>query len=177
MITRLITTLLALGAASNLAFGAEPTEHIAAHEARFGRTQPVIAVVGENAGTELTDFVIPYGILSRSGAAQVLAVATQPGPLQMRPALRIQPDLTLATFDERFPDGADYVIVPAVMSMEKTPSPLIAWIRAQSNKGATIVSICDGALTAAAAGVFKGHRATGHWATYSRRQHDFPDTR
>jgi hypothetical protein len=97
--------------------------------------------------------------------------------MQMRPALRLQPDLTLASFDERFPDGADYVIVPAMMSMGKAPSALVEWIRSQSERGATIVSICDGALIAARAGVFDGRRATGHWATYSRRKHEFPATR
>ncbi|MBL8200407.1 MAG: DJ-1/PfpI family protein [Chromatiales bacterium] len=176
MITRIAVAWLAMSTASNPVFAARPTEHIDAHDARFGRARPVVAVVGENAGTELADFVIPYGILSRSGAAEVLAVATQPGPMQMRPALRLQPDLTLASFDERFPDGADYVIVPAVMTTEKKPSALVEWIRNQSTKGASIVSICDGALTVAEAGVFKGRRATGHWATYSRRKRDYPDT-
>ena len=53
---------------------------------------------------------------------------------------------------------------------------LLAWLVAQADKGATIVSICDGALPVARAGLLKGHRATGHWATQSQREHDFPDT-
>jgi putative intracellular protease/amidase len=172
-----LSALLVLGVAMVFATRAGAAEHIPEWQSRFGRSQPVVAVVGENAGTELTDFVISYGILSRSGAAQVWSVATREGPMRMRPALRIQPDLTLASFDARFPDGADYVIVPAVMDMEsKGTSPLVAWIRTQADKGATLVSICDGALVVAAAGVFKGHRATGHWATHARRVRDYPDT-
>lgn len=145
-----------------------------AYQDRFGRDKPVIAVVGENSGTELTDFVIPYGVLARSGAAQMLSVATQAGPISMRPALKLQPDATTSEFDQRFPHGADYVIVPAVVKPDD--AALVAWVAAQGAKGATIVSICDGALIVANAGLFKGRRATAHWATESYRKEHYPDT-
>lgn len=147
---------------------------IAPYENRFGRDQPVVAVIGENSGTELTDFAIPYGVLARSGAVRLLAVATQPGAMTMRPALKIQPHVDIKEFDARFPDGADYVIVPAV-SKPNDPG-LLAWIAAQGAKGATIVSICDGALVVANSGLLKGHRATAHWATEDYRKEKYPDT-
>jgi putative intracellular protease/amidase len=150
---------------------------IAPYQARFERTRPVVAVVGENSATELIDFVIPYGILAQSGAADVLALGTRPGPMRMRPALRIEPQATLQTFDQRFPDGADYVIVPAMMfESHAAQSVVLDWLRTQAAKGATVVSICDGAIVVAQAGLFKGHRATGHWATQSKRERAFPDT-
>lgn len=145
---------------------------IAPYHARFGRTRPVIAVVGENAGTELTDFVIPYGILAQSGVAEVITVATRPGVIKMRPALQIQPDTTIEEFDTRFPDGADFVIVPAVV---KSSDPaLLAWVAAQGTKGGTMVSICDGALVVAGSGLMNGHRATAHWASLGHRRDKFP---
>src|SRR4029450_12584608 len=119
---RAIGVLLVLGIAVVSRAFASDVSKIDRYQPRFGRQQPVIAVVGENAATELTDFVIPYGILSESGAAEVHSVASGPGALTMWPALKIQPDMTLATFDERFPEGADYVIVPAVMAMDKKSS-------------------------------------------------------
>jgi transcriptional regulator GlxA family with amidase domain len=151
-----------------------PAESIQPYLARFGRDRPVIAVVGENSGTELTDFVIPYGVLSRSGAAEVWSVATRPGILKLRPAVQVQPQATTAQFDELHPDGADYVLVPAVDKSDD--AVLLAWITAQSEKGATIVSICDGALVVAKAGLMRGHRATGHWATQAFREETYPDT-
>lgn len=147
---------------------------IAPYQDRFGRARPVVAVVGGNTGTELSDFVVPYAILAQSGAADVLALAAGPGPMKLSPSLRIAPHATLATFDQRFPEGADYVIVPAMA--EAVDAALVEWVRAQAAKGATIVSICDGALVAARAGVFRGRRATGHWATRARREREFPDT-
>lgn len=150
-------------------------ERISPYQVRADRLRPMIAVVGENSGTELTDFVIPYAVLARSGVADVLSVATQPGVLKLRPAVQVQPQATTAGFDELHPAGADYVIVPAVNKSDD--AVLLAWITAQAAKGATIVSICDGALVVANTGLMRGHRATGHWATQARREESYPGTR
>jgi transcriptional regulator GlxA family with amidase domain len=144
------------------------------YQPRFGRTRPVVAVIGENRGTELTDFVIPYSVLRRAGIADVLAVAAKEGALRMMPALRIAPDADFAQFDRRYPDGADYVIVPAVVHSDDPA--LLQWVAAQAAKGATLVSICDGSLVLAGSGVMKGKRGTGHWATDSHRKDRYPDT-
>jgi transcriptional regulator GlxA family with amidase domain len=83
------------------------------------------------------------------------------GPIQLMPALRIEPQATLAEFDARFPDGADYVIVPAVH--EPDDATLVGWVRAQARKGAVIVGVCDGVWVVANAGLLNGCRAAGHW--------------
>ncbi len=149
--------------------------HIEQYQPRFGRHRPLVAVVGENSHTELIDFVVPYSVLARSGAADVVALSTRAGLISMFPALRIKPDGTTAQFDLQHPEGADYVIVPAVMN---TQDPTLrSWIQLQSGKGATIFSICDGALVVANAGLLKGHFATGHWFTQWMRQLQYPDTK
>jgi putative intracellular protease/amidase len=128
------------------------------------RRPPVVAVLGLNDGTETTDFLVPWGVLRESGAAEVIAVATRPGPLTLHPVLTVQPQATTAEFDARHPDGADYVVVPA---MHRADDPdVLAWLRAQATKQATVVGVCDGVLVLAAAGLLDGRRATGHW--YSR---------
>ena len=151
----------------------QPAEKIAPYVARFGRTRPLIVVVGENSSTVLSDYVIPYGVLSRSGVADVFSLATKPGLLKL-PPLQIQPDNTVAQFDANFPEGADYVVVPAVM--ERKDATLLAWVSAQAAKGATMVSICNGSIVLANAGLTRGHRATGHWSTHSSRVSAYPDT-
>lgn len=144
------------------------------YRARFGRPRPIIAVVGENRGTETVDFIVPYGILSRSGVAEVVAVATRPGPIQMVPALKIEAQATTATFDARFPEGADYVVVPAVVHSDDPV--LLAWVTAQAAKGGTIVGICDGVFVLGNAGLLKDRRATGHWFTQKMREKKYPET-
>lgn len=122
---------------------AQLSDKIAPYEARFGRSRPLVAVVGENSSTVLSDYVIPDGVLAQSSVADVVSLATKPGMLSL-PPLRIQPDSTVAEFDKRYPEGADYVFVPAVM---KRDDPiLIAWVAAQAEKGATMISICNGSM-------------------------------
>lgn len=148
---------------------------IAPYQARFNRIRPVIAIIGENSGTELTDFAIPYGVLARSGAVELLTVSTQTGPLTMWPALRIQPHTTIQQFHALFPEGTDYLIVPAVV-LSANPT-LLVWVASQGAKGATVVRICDGALVLAKNGLLKKHRATGHWASEEQRRKDYRDTK
>jgi transcriptional regulator GlxA family with amidase domain len=125
------------------------------------RARPLVAVVGINDATEATDYLMPYGILRRSGVADVMLLATGPGPVQLFPALRVEPAATIADFDTAHPDGADYVIVPA-MSRDDDPA-VLAWLKAQADKGAMIVGVCAGAKVVAEAGLLDGKRGTTHW--------------
>lgn len=125
------------------------------------RERPLIAILGDNAGTETTDFLVPYGVLTESNVADVIAVAPEAGPIQLMPALAVVPQRTTASFDALYPEGADYVIVPA---MHRTDAPAVLdWIRAQSATGAIIVGICSGALVVAEAGLLADRSATTHW--------------
>ena len=135
------------------------------------RPRPLIAIIGRNEGTEVTDYLMPYGILRRAGIADVTALGTTAGPMSLYPALKIMPQRTVADFDARHPGGADYVIVPA-MTREDDPA-VLGWIRAQAAKGATIVGVCVGALVVANTGLLDGKRATTHWYSVEalRQQH------
>lgn len=146
---------------------------IAPYEPRFGRTRPVVAVIGDNAGTVAADFLIPYGVLAASELADVVSVATRPGLLRLG-SLKVSPEHSSATFDAAYAQGADYVFVPAVT--DPANPELTAWVASQAAKGATLVGICNGSLVLANAGVTKGHVATGHWSTHERRLKEFPDT-
>jgi putative intracellular protease/amidase len=125
------------------------------------RKRPLIAVIGLNDATETTDYLMPYGILRRAAVADVVALATEPGPMTLYPAFKVMPDMTVADFDTRHPNGADYVIVPA-MSRDDDPA-VLQWIRSQAAKGAIIVGVCAGAKIVGAAGLLDGKRATTHW--------------
>lgn len=137
------------------------------------RERPVIAIATFNAATEITDFMVSYGVLQRARIADVTVVAGSDGPVQLYPArLMVEADETMAAFDARLPEGADYVVVPA---MDPGTDPaLIAWLLAQRDKGATIVSICNGSRVLANAGLLDGRRATGHWSAIAELQKNQP---
>ena len=123
--------------------------------------RPLVAIVGINDSTEATDYLMPFGILRRADVAEVVALAMKPGPVTLYPALRVMPEATVAEFDARHPEGADYVIVPA-MEPDDDPAAL-QWIRGQATKGAIIVGVCAGAKVVGNAGLLDHKRATTHW--------------
>jgi transcriptional regulator GlxA family with amidase domain len=139
------------------------------------RARPVAAIIAENGGTEVTDYLVPYAVLAESGAVDVVALATEPGPVRLFPALKIQPQSTTATFDARYPDGADYVIVPKIEDTDN--AAVVAWIQAQSAKGAIVVGVCNGVETLSAAGMLDGRSATGHWHAIDALRDDNPNMR
>jgi len=139
------------------------------------RQRPLIAIVGVNDGTETTDYLMPYGILRRADIADVVALATRPGPVQLHPALRVEPDATIAAFDAQHPEGADYVIVPAMMR-DDDPD-VLRWIRAQSAKGAMVIGVCVGATVVGASGLLDGKRATTHWYSLNELRQKHPTIR
>jgi putative intracellular protease/amidase len=136
------------------------------------RRRPLIAIIGINDATETTDYVMPYGILRRADVADVMALATQPGPVTLYPALKAEPDATIAEFDARYPDGADYVIVPA-MGRDDDPAAL-QWIRSQAAKGAVIIGVCVGAKVVGQAGLLDGKRGTTHWYSVKELRENHP---
>ncbi|WP_237172950.1 DJ-1/PfpI family protein [Paracandidimonas lactea] len=157
---------VAAGAPAAVAVGA--VEQAALIEAMrpVRRGRPVIALVANNQGTEVADFLVAYGVLRHADVADVTVVAQDSSPVQLYPPkISIVPQTTLAAFDQRYPNGADYVVVPAMEPPDG--AGLTRWVSEQYRKGAHVVSICNGSRTLAAAGLLDGRRATAHW--YSKR--------
>jgi len=149
-------------------------DHLTLPPPRNGRARPLLVIVAENRGAETADFIVPYGVLKDSGVADVRSLSTAAGPVHLRGTLTIIADQTLAAFDAAEPGGADIVIVPA-QAAPKDPR-LAAWVRAQAAKGATIVSVCEGARVLANAGLLKGRSATTHWISLKGIGKTYPDT-
>jgi len=139
------------------------------HVRKHADTLPVVVVVAQD-NTVLSDFVVPYGVLAQSGAAKVIALNMTDRPLKAGP-LTLLPDMTVAAFDKAYPDGADYVIVPATADKHAEET---TWLRAQRAHGAALVSICDGVELLAEIGALDGRRATGHWASLRDRRKQYP---
>src|SRR6266542_2031770 len=49
------------------------------------RQRPLIAIIGINAATETTDYLMPYGVLKRADVADVIALSTGLGPVRLFP--------------------------------------------------------------------------------------------
>ena len=152
----------------------DAAEQAATIEALKPRTseRPVIAIATFNQATEVSDLLSAYGVLSRADIADLTVVAERDEPVQLYPAsLAVEPDETFAAFDTEHPEGADYVVVPAV---DPGTDPVVAaWIVAQHEKGARIISVCNGSRLLSTAGLLDDRRATAHWNSVAelRKQH------
>jgi transcriptional regulator GlxA family with amidase domain len=67
----------------------------------------------------------------------------------------------LAPLPEVTPD--DLVLVPGFTTLKSKQTKLVAWLRRAARHGATVGSICTGALLLAEAGLLDGRTCTTHW--------------
>lgn len=141
----------------------------------FDPGRPTAAVLLSQAGTEITDFLAPWAILSASGAFNVVAVAADPGVAPTNGRLGIVPQLTLDGFDAAHPNGADVVVIPNILDPD---NPAVgAWLKAQQTRGAALASICEGARVLAHNGLLDGHAATTHFVALDDLAEAHPDVR
>ncbi|TGK55513.1 DJ-1/PfpI family protein [Leptospira kanakyensis] len=152
----------------------ELTNHLEKIQKQKNHKKPVVVVIGENQYTELTDFVVPYGILKRADIADLYPIAPNKGTMNMFPTLSIEITTSINDFDSSHPEGADLVIVPAIHNSEN--KTITEWIQQQYQKGATVVGICDGVWTLGFARLLKNKKATGHWYSKEGLSQKFPDT-
>ncbi|MGN8079416.1 DJ-1/PfpI family protein [Variovorax sp. 22077] len=123
--------------------------------------RPVVAVLASNEGTEMTDLMLPYAVLQRADVADVRIVAPRAGQVDLFPALQVDGAQDFASFDRAHPAGADYVIVPAMMS-DDAPE-ITGWLSRQAGQGARVIGVCSGARVVGQAGLLDGRRFAGHW--------------
>jgi transcriptional regulator GlxA family with amidase domain len=74
-------------------------------------------------------------------------------------------------------EDADLVAVPATTVRDEYPEEILAALRAASDRGAQLLTVCSGAFVLGAAGLLDGVRCTTHWryaADFSAR---FPDAK
>ena len=114
-------------------------------------------------GMDQLDFTGPFEVLASLRDSTFHAVARTRQPIQDFRRLILTPTLA---FDES--PQLDLLVVPggqgqeALMDDERT----LSFLRAQFAGGASILSVCTGALICGAAGLLRGVRATTHWSAF-----------
>ena len=138
--------------------------------------KPLVVLLADPRGTVATDLLAPYAILAESGAVEVKVVSPDRRPVQLMPGHAwVAPQLTLGELAKAYPDGPDVVIVPAFHAEEDAARA--AWLQAQLRGGARIMSICNGGLALASAGLLDGREATVHWYSRGRVDRKYPQVK
>ncbi|HEX6839125.1 MAG TPA: DJ-1/PfpI family protein [Polyangia bacterium] len=112
-------------------------------------------------GVELLDFAGPGEVFSAAGggAFDVFTVAATREPIVSQGFVRVTPDHAIA--DSPKPD---IVVVPGGNASAAYGDPkLMAWLKEHAASAELTMSVCNGAIVLAKAGLLDGLRATSHW--------------
>ncbi len=139
--------------------------------------KPTAVVLLSNRGSEVTDVLAPYEVLSESGAFNVYAAAHERRPATLSGGLDVLPQLSLAELDRRLGgEDPDVIVVPEMWEVgTPTHRPVAGWLREHAEGTGTVMSVCDGAEVLADAALLDGRRATVNWAIISRWERRYPD--
>ncbi len=133
-----------------------------------------IIIVADNEGTEIFDLLAPYYLFNATGKANVIIVAQKIYPIILRKGLFIMPHMSFAEFDSAR-IKPDVLVIPnlSAMNAHQQNPEIVNWIKKQYQPAVKILSVCDGALTAAATGIYDGKFLTTHAADYARIKKQF----
>jgi putative intracellular protease/amidase len=145
---------------------------------RHDPDKPTAVVLLSNQGSEVTDVLAPYEVLSESGAFNVYAAAPERKVLPLSGGLDVLPQLSLAELDRRLGgEDPDVIVVPAMWDVGSAGHrPVAEWLREHAKGSGTVVSVCNGAEVLADAGLLTGRRATSNWARINVWERRYPNT-
>lgn len=131
-------------------------------------TKKTVILVADNEGTEIFDLMAPYYLFSATGKLNVYVVAPQKAPIIMRKGVFLLPHFSFSEFDATGLH-ADVIVIPNLSAMDarhQNPA-IINWIKSHYKDTAIMLSVCDGALTAAATGIYDGKPLTAHASDFA----------
>lgn len=127
-----------------------------------------VAMVAQNEGTEITDLLVPFAVLSEAGI-EVEVFSTTKGSVTLWPEFQLEGLRSIAAAN---PSSFDLLIVPAVLNPEDPD--LLDFIKSFAATGGITASVCDGVNVLAETGLLEGRQATGHFYSFKQRQKSFP---
>ena len=133
----------------------------------FDSSKKTVVVVANNDGTELFDMMAPFYLFNATGKANVYIVAQKKAPITIKKGIFVLPQSTFSEIDS-LQIKPDVIVIPFLAAADSASQDpvIINWIRRHYSSTTTILSICDGAATAAATGIFDGKPITTHASDY-----------
>jgi len=133
----------------------------------FDSTKKTVVIIADHAGTEMFDLMAPFYLFNATEKANVYIVAEKKYPIIVRKGFFILPQFTFKEFDLSN-IKPDVIIIPNLSAMDaKHQNPnIIDWIKKKYKPNTQMLAVCDGALTAAATGIYDGKPLTSHASDY-----------
>lgn len=133
----------------------------------YDKAKKTVFIVADNKLTELFDMLAPFYLFNATEKANVYIVAKDKTPILIKRDLFVSPQLTFREADS-MRLHADVIVIPALsIRDEHQDSSVIAWIKKHFISGTRMLTICDGASTGAATGLYDGKPTTAHASDFA----------
>lgn len=134
-------------------------------------SKKTVLIMADNDMTELFDLLTPFYLFSETEKANVFIVAQNKYPVLTQNGPFILPHFTYGEIDSAgiIPDA---IVIPYMNnpeSFEKTD-----WLKKHTTDSTILLSICDGAWTAAASGLYDGEPMTSHATGHDKLKLKYP---
>ncbi len=125
----------------------------------FDSTKKTVIIMADNDMTETFDMLTPYYLFNETGKANVYIAAQKKYPIVTENGPFVLPNFTYSEVDS-LKINPDVIVIPFMHEPESAEK--IKWIQSRVNDSVLFLSICDGAWTAAASGIYDGVHLTSH---------------
>ena len=133
-------------------------------------TKKTVIIMADNDMTETFDMLTPYYLFNETGKANVYIAAQKKYPIVTENGPFVLPHFTYGEIDS-LKINPDVIVIPYMHSPESAEKTF--WIQKHFNDSVLFLSICDGAWTAAASGVYDGVPITSHATGHDKLRKKF----
>ena len=128
----------------------------------YDPAKKTVFIIGDDKLTELFDMLAPFYLFNATEKANVYIVAKEQTPILIKKDLFVCPQLTFREADSMHL-LADVIVIPALSIRDgHQDTMVISWIKNHFSPTTRMLTICDGASTGAATGLYDGKPITCH---------------
>lgn len=133
-----------------------------------------VCILADPKLTEPFDLLAPFYLFNATGQANVYIVAKEKTPVWLRTDLYVLPQLSFREYDS-MQLTADLIVIPALSSRDEHQDPeILNWLKNHFHPATKMLTICDGAATGAATGLYDGKALTCHATDFESIKAPFP---
>lgn len=137
----------------------------------YNSAKKTVLIMADNDMTELFDFLTPYYLFNETRQANVYVIAQRKFPIVTENGPYFLPDYTYHEIDS-LKIHSDVIVIPYMHNAESKEKT--EWLKRRYTDSLNILSVCDGAWTAAASGIYNGIPLTSHATGHGKIKEKYP---
>lgn len=139
----------------------------------YDSSKKTVFIIADYKLTEMFDMLAPFYLFNATEKANVYIVSKEKTPIAIKRNLFVVPQLSFSEADS-MRLHADVIVIPALsIRDEHQDSSVIGWIKKYFSPETKMLTICDGASTGAATGLYDGKPITCHASDFEATKAHF----